>query len=295
MTRGAFCGINGAMQGKTVVITGGNTGIGKETARELARMGARVVIGARNVSKGEAAADEIRNETGGRVDVLALDLASFASIRTFASEVLATCPRIDVLILNAGLALQKRQETAEGFEATFGINHLGHFLLTDLLLDRVKASAPARIVVLSSDAHRRARKPLDSDIAQRLTYSSVRAYCESKLANLLFTRELARRLEGTSVTVNAVHPGVVATEFARGEDVGGLVNFFQKLMSPFYKSPRRGAETTIFLASSPDVANVTGGYFVNSREAKPSRPARDDHAARWLWDESERLIAIKSH
>ncbi len=282
------------MQGKTVVITGGNTGIGKETARELARMGARVAIGVRDVSKGEAAAAEIHADNGAGVRVFALDLASFSSIRAFARQILAAYERIDVLILNAGLVLQKRQETAEGIEATFGINHLGHFLLTELLLDRIRASAPARIVVVSSDAHRRARQPLDADIAQRRTYSGMRAYCESKLANILFTRELSRRLEGTSVTVNALHPGVVATEFARNEDVSGLVNAFQKVMSVFYKSARRGAETTIYLASSPEVGGVTGGYFVNCRPTKPSRPARDDNAARWLWDESERLIAIKS-
>ena len=283
------------MQGKTVVITGGNTGIGKETARELARMGARVAIGVRDTTKGEAAAEEIRRETAAEVRVFALDLASFASIRAFAAGILEAYPRIDVLILNAGLVLQKRQETVEGLEATFGINHLGHFLLTELLLERIKASAPARIIVLSSDAHRRSRKALDENIFQRNTYSAMEAYCDSKLANVLFTRELARRLEGTGVTVNAVHPGVVATEFARGNDVNKVVNFFMAVASPFFKTPKQGAQTSVFLASSPDVANVTGGYFVNSKEVKPSRNARDDHNARWLWDESERLIAIKSH
>lgn len=285
------------MHGKLVVITGGNTGIGKETARALSRQGARVVIGCRDVAKGERAAAEITAESGREVAVLALDLASFASIRAFAEQVLDTCPRVDVLLLNAGVVLGDRRETADGFEATFGINHLGHFLLTELLLDRVKASAPSRIVVVSSDAHRRAKTGLDWDeLAQRRHgYSGWQVYCESKLANVLFTRELARRLEGTGVTVNALHPGVVATEFAQGGDVRGPVSWFFRFASPFLKTPAQGAVTSIFLASSPEVDTTTGGYFKDCQEVKPNRAARDDHAARRLWEESERLIAIRSH
>lgn len=280
-----------------MVITGGNTGIGKETARALSRMGALVVIGCRDVAKGERAAAEIRAQTGGELVVLPLDLASFESIRAFAQQVLDRWARIDVLLLNAGVVLGDRRETKEGFEATFGVNHLGHFLVTELLLERVEASAPARIVVVSSDAHRRAKSGLDWDelVQRRHGYSGWQVYCESKLANVLFTRELARRLEGTGVTVNALHPGVVATEFAQGGDVRGPVSWFFKLGAPFLKSAAQGAETSIFLASSPEVATTTGAYFKDCHEVKPNRAARDDHAARRLWEESERLIAIRSH
>lgn len=277
-----------------MVITGANTGIGKEAARALSKMGARVAIGSRDMSKGEAAALEIREQTGGDVVNFALDLASFASIRSFAQAILAAYPRIDVLILNAGLVLGDRRETVEGIEATFGINHLGHFLLTDLLLERVRASAPSRIVVVSSDAHRRAKNGLTWDeLVERRRYSGVKAYCESKLANILFTRELAKTLEGSGVTVNALHPGVIASEFARGGDVGWL-SFFWRLGAPFMKTSAQGAATTIHLASSPDVSGITGEYFVDARQVKPNRAARDDEAARRLWEESERLIAMKS-
>lgn len=282
------------MKDKVVVITGANTGIGKETARALAARGARIAIGSRNAEKGEAAAREIHEQTRAEVRNFALDLASFASIRAFAAAILERYDRIDVLVLNAGLILGERRLTEEGFEATFGVNHLGHFLLTDLLLDRVRASAPSRIVVVSSDAHRRARGGLDwGDLIQRNRYRWFDVYSESKLANVLFARELARRLEGTGVTVNALHPGVVATEFARGGDVGGLRELVFKLAAPFLKTPAAGAATTIHVAASPDVT-VTGAYFKDSRPVKPSRPARDDDAARRLWEESERLIAIKS-
>ncbi len=277
-----------------MVITGANTGIGKETARALAQKGARIAIGSRNTEKGEAAAAEIRAETGADVQNFALDLASFASIRAFAAEILARYDRIDVLVLNAGLILGERRLTDEGFEATFGVNHLGHFLLTELLLERVRASAPSRIVVVSSDAHRRARAGLDwDDLIQRNRYRWFDVYAESKLANNLDPRELARRLEGSGVTVNALHPGVVATEFARGGDLGGLRELAFKLAAPFLKTPAKGAATTIHVAASPDVT-TTGAYFKDSQPVKPSRPARDDAAARRLWDESERLIAIKS-
>lgn len=283
------------MKDKVVVVTGGNTGIGKEAARELSRMGAKVAIACRDQEKARAAAQEIEKETGNPVRTFALDLAEFASIRAFAAEVLAAFPRIDVLLLNAGLFLGDRRETREGFEATFGINHLGHFLLTDLLLDRLKESAPARIVVVSSHAHYRAKGLDFDDLSKQRGYSGWATYCESKLANLLFTRELAKRLEGTGVTVNALHPGFVATDFGRGGDVKG---FFGKLMAfsqVFARTPKKGAESSVFLASSTSVEKVSGAYFFDCREVKPSRAARDDAAARRLWDESERLVAIKSH
>lgn len=279
------------MHGKVVVVTGGNTGIGKETARALAEKGARVVIASRDVAKGQRAAAEI----GRGVEVMGLDLASFVSIRAFAEDLLRRFDRLDVLVENAGLVLSDRRETAEGYEMTFGVNHLGHFLLTELLLDRLKESAPARIVVVASDAHRRARNGIDwSDLQRTGHYSGVRAYCESKLANVLFARELARRLEGTGVTVNALHPGVIASDFARDGDVKGFLGRLVRLVGPFLKTPARGALTSIHLASSPTVEGITGGYFTNCKLVKPSRAARDEAAARQLWDESERLITIRS-
>lgn len=284
------------MKDKVVVITGGNTGIGKETARGLSRLGAKVVIACRDLAKARGAAEEITKETGNEVRVFSLDLADFASIRAFAAELLAAYPRIDVLLLNAGLLLGDRRETKEGFEATFGINHLGHFLLTELLLERLKASAPARIVVLASDAHRGARHGLSwDDFGRTRGYSGWGAYCESKLANILFTRELSRRLEGSGLTVNAVHPGFVATEFGRGGDVKGFMGKLVGWSQVFARTPVKGAETSIYLASSAEVAGVSGEYFFDKKRRKPTRFARDDEAARRLWDESERLIAIKSH
>jgi NAD(P)-dependent dehydrogenase (short-subunit alcohol dehydrogenase family) len=284
------------MKDKVVVVTGGNTGIGKETARGLSRLGATVAIACRDVDKGRRAAEEIAQETSGEVRVFALDLADLASVRACARDLLAAYPRIDVLVNNAGLVLGDRRETKQGFEATFGINHLGHFLLTDLLLERLKQSAPARVVVVASDAHRTARNGLTwDDLGRTRGYKSMQVYGESKLANILFARELARRLEGTGVTVNALHPGVVATEFGAGGDVRGLLGTLVGFFIRFGRTPQKGAETSVYLASSPEVAGVTGEYFFDCKRHKSTRFARDDAAARRLWDESERLIAIKSH
>ncbi len=279
-----------------MVITGGNTGIGKEAARGLSRKGARVAIACRDLDKARRAADEITRETGNEVRVFSLDLADFDSIRAFAEQVLEVYPRIDVLLLNAGLLLGDRRETKQGFEATFGINHLGHFLLTDLLLERLKESAPCRVVVVSSDAHRGAKTGFTwDDLGRTRSYSAWAAYCESKLANILFTRELARKLEGSGVTVNALHPGFVATEFGRGGDVKGFFGTLVGWSQIFARTPAKGAETSIYLASSPEVEKVSGEYFFDCKVKKPTRAARDDAAARRLWDESERLVAIKSH
>jgi NAD(P)-dependent dehydrogenase (short-subunit alcohol dehydrogenase family) len=224
---------------------------------------------------------------------MALDLASFRSIRSFAAGVLDRFDRLDVLVDNAGLILRRRTETEDGFEATFGINHLGHFLLTDLLLDRLRASAPSRVVVVASSAHKGARQGLDFDDLQSIRkYRWMEAYSKSKLANIYFARELARRLDGTGVTVNALHPGFVRSDFGRGGDLGGLYGWGIKyLAGPFAISSERGARTTIYLASSPEVGGVTGGYFYKCKPAVPSRVAQDDAAARRLWDVSEQLVA----
>jgi NAD(P)-dependent dehydrogenase (short-subunit alcohol dehydrogenase family) len=282
------------MSGKVVVITGGNAGIGKEAAVGLASLGARVVITSRNEERGRAARDEVVELSGNpEVDVMLLDLASFRSIRSFASAVLAEHDRLDVLVNNAGLILRRRTETEDGFEATFGINHIGHFLLTDLLLDRLKASAPARIVVVASMAHKGARRGLDFDDlqAEHRRYRWMEAYNKSKLANIYFARELARRLDGTGVTVNVLHPGFVRSEFGRGGDLGALYGFGIKLGAPFAINSERGARTTIYLASSPEVEAVTGAYFFNCKPAPISKAAQDDDAARRLWDETERMVS----
>jgi NAD(P)-dependent dehydrogenase (short-subunit alcohol dehydrogenase family) len=282
------------MSGKVIVITGGNTGIGKEAAIELASRGARLAFTSRNEERGRAALQEIRDRSGSEsVEVMPLDLASFRSIRSFAADVLDRVDKIDVLVNNAGLILHRRTETADGFEATFGINHLGHFLLTDLLLDRLRASAPARVVVVSSHAHKGARRGLDfDDLQSERRYQWQGVYNRSKLANIYFARELARRLDGTGVTVNALHPGFVRSDFGRDGDLGGIYGWGIKYVAaPFAISPERGARTTIYLASSPDVDGVTGGYFYKSKPTAPSKIAQDDDAARRLWDASEKLVA----
>ena len=277
----------------TVLITGGNAGIGKETAVGLAERGARVAITARDPAKGDAAAAEVRERVPGAVvDVVPLDLASFASIRRCAADVGHRYEDLDVLVNNAGLVQLQRTVTEDGFETTFGVNHLGHFLLTSLLLDQLRASAPARVVVVASHAHKSARAGLDfDDLQAERSYSPLGAYNRSKLANVYFARELARRLDGSGVTANSLHPGYVASRLARDGDAGALGDVVMTLARPFALSPKRGARTSIYVASSPDVADVTGKYFARCRPATPSRAGRDDTAARRLWEVSEALVA----
>jgi NAD(P)-dependent dehydrogenase (short-subunit alcohol dehydrogenase family) len=284
------------LNGRTIIVTGGNSGIGQEAAAELTAMGATVVVAARHRAKGEAAVAEIKRRTErGTVELadLDLDLASAASIRAFADGFLATHDRLDVLLNNAGLTLRKRRETADGFEMTFGVNHLGHFLLTSLLRDRLVASAPARVVTVASDAHRYARRGLDfDDLMATKRYRYFLQYARSKLANILFTRELARRLADTGVTANVLHPGFVASNFAREGDTGRLGNAAMIIGRPLAISAVEGAQTSVFLASSPTVDGVTGQYFVKSSFAKTSAAAGDDEAATRLWTVSEQLLAL---
>ncbi len=286
------------MTGRTVLITGGNAGLGLETGVALAAMGAHVTITARDAGRGEAARQEIIERSGAdgdAVEVMALDLASTASIRAFATAFLDSHPRLDVLVNNAGLILSERTETEDGFETTFGVNHLGHVLLTDLLLDRLKASAPARIVVVASDAHKFALDALKFDDLQcEGHFWSYRVYGRSKLANIYFTRALAKRLEGTGVTVNAVHPGSVATRFARDGDTAFVTAFTTWFARPFSRTPEEGARTQVHVASAPQLADVSGAYFCSSMgaEGRLSGAAGEDVAAERLWAVSRELLGL---
>src|ERR1700722_17184121 len=283
------------MQGKTVVVTGGNSGIGFETAAALASMGARVLVTARNPDKGRAAGAALtqRPHGEGRVQLVVFDLAALASVRAGAAEILDQAPRLEVLVNNAGLVLTERAETVDGYEATFAINHLGPFLFTNLLLDRMTASAPSRIVNVASTAHNAARKgmPFD-DLQSTRHYRGMRVYGQSKLANILFTLELARRLEGKDVTANSLHPGTVRTGYGGDGDVRGLLALGIKIASPFFLSPAKGARTSVYLASSPEVEGVTGEYFVKCKPRKPRRWAQDQEAAQRLWGVSEELVGL---
>jgi NAD(P)-dependent dehydrogenase (short-subunit alcohol dehydrogenase family) len=281
------------MAGKTVIVTGANSGIGLATAEALANAGARVLITARDPAKGATAARDLSARTGNSdVSEVIFDLGSLASVRSGAAELLARCDRIDVLVNNAGVVLSDRRVTADGNEMTFAVNHLGPFLLTSLLLDRVRASAPARVVTVASSAHRSARKgiPFD-DLQSTRHYAGMKVYGESKLANILFTTELSRRLEGSGVTANCVHPGTVRTGYGADGDSSGFLAFGLKISKPFFLSPEKGARTSVYLASSPDVAEVSGRYFVKCKPRKPSKAALDPEAAARLWEVSEQLVA----
>jgi len=283
------------MKDKTVIVTGGNSGIGLETAVGLTRLGAHVVITARNQAKGEAALADIKNRSeSDSVELMLADFSSLASIRSFVEKFKANHDRLDVLVNNAGGINTSRSETLDGFETTFGVNHLGYFLVTNLLLDMVKASAPARVVSVSSGAHLRAKGIDFDDLNADQGYSGMGVYGRSKLANVLFTYELARRIEGSGVTANCLHPGVVRSGF--GQNNGGLIALVFKsaytLMTPFTKSNAQGAETSIYLASSPEVEGVTGKYFADSRETPSSEASHDEEAAKQLWEISEQMTGL---
>jgi len=275
--------------GKTVVVTGASSGIGLHTATGLARLGAAVALVARDRAKGEAALAEARRVSGGGAASLFLaDLGALAEVRHLAVELLATLPRIDVLVNNAGAMHATRKVSADGYELTFAVNHLAPFLLTRLLLPRLRASAPARVVTVSSEAHRMG--PLDPDDLQaERRYSAMRAYGRSKLANVLFSNALARREAGTRVTSNSLHPGTVATGFGRNDP--GWFRVLVTLGRPFLATPEQGARTPIYVASSPEVAGVTGRYFKDRRAIAPARFALDEGVQERLWELSERLVA----
>jgi retinol dehydrogenase 12 len=276
------------MSGKICLVTGSTNGIGKSTALELARMGATVVIVGRDAQKTSKVVQEVRAASGNpNVDSLLADLSSQQEVRRLAHEFKNKYSQLHVLLNNAGAVFMQRQLSVDGIEMTFALNHLASFLLTDLLLDTIKASAPARIINVSSNAHASGKIEFDNLLGER-SYSP-RVYENSKLANILFTLELARRLEGTGVTVNALHPGFVATGFAKnnGRVIATLVSIFAPLVA---RSPAKGAETSIYLASSPRVENTTGKYFYDSHVIPASPQATEMVVARNLWDVSAEMV-----
>ena len=279
-----------AMAGKTVLVTGGTGGIGKATALGLAAMGAHLAITGRARGRTEDAAREIRAAGGGQVDVFIGDLSSQAEIRRLADEMLHRFSRIDVLVNNVGGYWNTRHETADGLERTFALNHLAPFLLTHLLLDRLTQSAPARVVTVSSNAQAQGRIDFD-DLQGVRTYSGSRAYSQSKLANVLFSYELARRLQGTSVTANALHPGVVSTAFG-AEDPATVQRMLIPFLRLFMKTPAEGAATSIHLASAPALEQVTGRYFADSKPKTSSKLSYDGATADRLWQISADLVGL---
>ena len=280
------------MTGRTCLITGATSGIGRAAALALARLGASLVLVGRSRERGEHVVAEVERASGRQDAALLLvaDLSSQAEVRRLAAEFLATGRPLHVLLNNAGIVNLRRETTVDGREATFAVNHLAYFLLTELLLPRLKESAPARIVSVASDAHAQAGGRLDFEDLDSRRYSSMRVYGKSKLANILFTRELARRLEGTGVTANCLHPGFVGSGFARNN--GAVASLVMSLLRPFARSPEKGAETAVYLASSPEVAGVSGRYFVDCRPRSPKDFAQNDADARRLWEVSERLCGL---
>jgi retinol dehydrogenase 14 len=280
-----------AMAGKVVLITGGTGGIGKATAIGLATLGARVGITGRDLARVEQAAADIRAASGNpAVDAFAADMTSQAEVRRLAAAVLNAYPRLNVLVNNVGGFWAHRHETADGLEHTFALNHLAAFLLTNLLVDRLKASAPARVVTVASHVQAEGRIDFD-DLEGAHSYSGQRAYSQSKLASVMFTNELARRLEGTGVTANSLHPGVVRTNFG-AEDQAWLFTVVSHVVLPFLKTPAQGAQTSIYLASSPNMDGVTGEFFANGKPKTANKVAYDTDMAARLWQVSAELVGM---
>jgi NAD(P)-dependent dehydrogenase (short-subunit alcohol dehydrogenase family) len=283
------------LDGQVAVVTGGNSGIGKETAAELAAMGAHVIVAARNPTKAAAAITEIKQRVpDGAVEHLPLDLASFASVHALADTLKARFGRLDVLVNNAGGTLNKRTVTEDGHETQFQVNHLSHYLLTRLLMDQLKAAPQARVINLSSMGHAFARGGIHFDDleCEHRKYRGFLVYCETKLENVLFTRELAKRVDDTKITSNAVHPGFVGSNFGREGDMGSLIGFAMLAIRPLSISVAKGAQTSVYVASSPDVEGITGQYFYKNKVAKPSSAALDDATAARLWDVSAEMTGL---
>jgi retinol dehydrogenase 14 len=278
-----------AMKGKTVLITGATAGIGKATAFGLADRGAKLILVGRDDRRLAAVAGELAAKGHRDVITLRADLSSMAEVRRLAGEILRSAPRLDVLINNAGTIVGDRRLTVDGYEYTFALDHLSPFLLTSLLLDRLKASAPSRVITVSSAAHLAGTMNFD-DLMLEKGYRPFRAYSQAKLANVLFSNELARRLAGTGVTANSLHPGTVRSHF--GNELKGPFRVGMYLVRPFEIGPRRGAKTSIYLASSPEVEGVSGKYFVRQRPHRPSAEANDPEIARRLWGVSDKLVGL---
>ncbi|XP_063360785.1 retinol dehydrogenase 11-like [Cydia amplana] len=281
--------------GKTVIVTGANAGIGYETAKDLAARGARVILACRNEIRGRAAKDQITTATGNSdVHYQHLDLASLKSVRSFADNILKTEKHLDILVNNAGCYGSNFEKTEDGLLLEMQSNHFGPFLLTNLLLPLLKSSAPSRIVNVSSVAHIGAVIDFDNLNAEKetkKTYSKMKVYCNTKMCNILMTVELERQLKGTGVTVNALHPGIIATGISAHDRLMKYALFFLK---PYCKTPWEGAQTTIHLAVAPELSGTSGRYFRDCREVNPSKQAHDTELGRKLWEESERLVKLKT-
>ncbi len=276
------------MLGKTVLITGANQGIGKATAQGLAKLGAKVVLVSRNAEKGRAALEDVRAKaTGDAPELIVADLASLAEVRRLAADYKNGHDRLDVLLNNAGLIVPNRRTTVDGLEETFAVNHLAPFLLTKELLDVLQATASSRIVNVASEAHRGAKLHFD-DLGLKSGYGAFKAYSQSKLANIVFTYELARRLAGSGVTANCLHPGLIGTGF--GQTYGGAFSVLMKMAKPFLPTTETGARTSVYLASSPEVRDVTGKYFAKCKPIRSNAASYDEASWRKLWDMSEEML-----
>lgn len=281
------------MTEKVVLVTGATAGIGEETALGIAKTGARTVLVGRNRAKGEKVIARIKSETGNdKLDLLVADLSSLQEIRRLADEFKSKYDRLDVLVNNAGGIFDQRKETVDGLEYTFALNHLSYFLLTNLLLDSLKQADQTRVVSVSSEAHRIGNLDFDDLEYKKRKYGALKVYGGSKLMNVLFTHELAQRLAGTNVTANCLHPGAVASEF--GDNTAGLMRtivwIFKNTMAI---TAKKGAETSVYLATSPDVANVSGKYFDSKREKDSSKNSHDAAAQKRLWEISEEITKQK--
>ncbi len=277
---------------KTILITGATQGIGEATALALAKQGAKLTFVARDKGKADAVKERLVKASGNdKIDYLIADLSLLSEVARVGREYKSKHDKLDVLINNAGAVFTSRHVTAEGFEQTFALNHLAYFALTQDLLPLLKSSTPARIVNVSSEAHRQVKGLDFDDLQSEKNFSTFGTYGRSKLCNILFTRELSRRLAGSGVTANSLHPGVVATGF--GHNDGALLRFALTLAKPFLITPEKGARTSVFLATAPEAEGVTGLYFDKSKPKKPTKYAEDDVAARRLWEITEQLIAEK--